>query len=89
MKLNIGLDAMGGDYAPRETVAGAVLAAKQWEGQVEFYLFGRKADIERELSSYPIQKKYSYSRLPRSNRNGRTPYQGLAQKALIEHYGWI
>lgn len=82
MKLNIGLDAMGGDYAPRETVAGAVLAAKQWEGQVEFYLFGRKADIERELSSYPIQKNIHIVDCPEVIEMGEHPTKALPKKPL-------
>ncbi|MER3442667.1 MAG: phosphate acyltransferase PlsX [Meiothermus sp.] len=45
----IALDAMGGDYAPRETVAGAVMAAK--EG-VPVVLVGQKAALEAELAKH-------------------------------------
>ncbi len=43
----IALDAMGGDFAPKETVAGALLAAK---AGVPVVLVGRKDVLEAELS---------------------------------------
>jgi glycerol-3-phosphate acyltransferase PlsX len=46
--LKIALDAMGGDLAPRETVQGACLAAKQLG--VEVVLVGDKKRIETELN---------------------------------------
>ena len=44
--MRIGIDAMGGDYAPLEAVKGASLAAKALNG-VELVLFGSKVDILR------------------------------------------
>ncbi len=46
--MRIALDAMGGDFAPHETVRGACLAAK--ELGVEIILVGDSEDIESELS---------------------------------------
>ncbi len=46
--IKIGVDAFGGDYAPKEPVAGAVLAAKE-NPRIHIILIGRKKDIEREL----------------------------------------
>jgi phosphate acyltransferase len=43
----IALDAMGGDHAPREIVAGALLAAREYP--VEIVLVGREEDVRREL----------------------------------------
>ena len=45
----IALDAMGGDFAPRATVAGALLALRELEPAHSLLLVGRTADIEREL----------------------------------------
>ncbi|HVT46035.1 MAG TPA: phosphate acyltransferase PlsX [Thermoanaerobaculia bacterium] len=45
----IAVDAMGGDFAPRETVQGAVLAAREYA--VPILLVGRQEDIQRELSA--------------------------------------
>ena len=49
----IAVDAMGGDYAPKETVEGAVWAAHDYNVPIE--LVGREDDIKRELDR--ISKK--------------------------------
>ena len=46
--MKIGLDAMGGDDAPRETVAGAILAAREFG--VEMVLVGQEDKIRAELA---------------------------------------
>jgi len=46
--LRIAVDAMGGDHAPRELVAGAVDAARK-DSALEITLVGREADIQSEL----------------------------------------
>ena len=48
-EMRIALDAMGGDHAPRETVKGAVAAAR--EHGVEVVLVGRNGAIEAELKA--------------------------------------
>jgi glycerol-3-phosphate acyltransferase PlsX len=48
--MNIALDVMGGDNAPREIVAGAILAARQYDLTVS--LVGRPDVIERELGRH-------------------------------------
>ncbi len=48
----IALDAMGGDYAPAETVAGAVEAARRG---VDVVLVGRQQTLEMELSKHGTQ----------------------------------
>jgi glycerol-3-phosphate acyltransferase PlsX len=47
MERPVAVDAMGGDFAPAETVAGAVLAAR--ELRVPIHLVGREPDIRAEL----------------------------------------
>jgi glycerol-3-phosphate acyltransferase PlsX len=49
--MRIVLDAMGGDYAPREVVAGAVEAARLYG--VEIVLVGREEEVRAELRRYP------------------------------------
>jgi phosphate acyltransferase len=48
--MKIILDAMGGDDAPREIVAGAVLAAREFG--IEVVLVGREAAIKAELAKH-------------------------------------
>lgn len=43
--MRIGLDAMGGDYAPKAVVEGAILAQKELSNEDTIVLFGRSADI--------------------------------------------
>jgi glycerol-3-phosphate acyltransferase PlsX len=47
----IAIDAMGGDYAPKEIVAGTVEAARTLKGISKLFLVGDEAAIRRELSS--------------------------------------
>ena len=50
MKMRIAIDAMGGDYAPHETVKGAVLAAKEFAEDSDILLIGDKDAIRDRLS---------------------------------------
>ena len=45
--MKIAIDAMGGDFGPRVTVAGAVSASREFE--IEVLLVGRESQIKREL----------------------------------------
>jgi phosphate acyltransferase len=50
--MRIAVDAMGGDYAPREIVAGTIEAARQY-GQIEkLYLVGDENAIRNEFKAY-------------------------------------
>ena len=49
-RIRIAVDAMGGDYAPGETVKGAVYAAQK--GDVEIILAGPLSVLEGELAKY-------------------------------------
>ncbi len=43
--MRIGLDAMGGDFAPKAVVEGAILAQKELSEEDKIVLFGRSVDI--------------------------------------------
>lgn len=49
-ELRIAVDAMGGDFAPREVVAGAVEAARAFPHITKLYLVGEEAAIRAELA---------------------------------------
>ena len=51
MDVTVALDAMGGDYAPKETVSGAVEAVKEFS-QISVILVGREAEINEELKNH-------------------------------------
>ncbi|MEI6322024.1 MAG: phosphate acyltransferase PlsX [bacterium] len=48
--MRIALDAMGGDYAPVNTVAGAVMALKEYPQVTRLFLTGDETAIKAELS---------------------------------------
>lgn len=49
--MKIAIDAMGGDYAPKAIVEGAVLAAREYG--VEIILVGQEERVHAELGKYP------------------------------------
>lgn len=50
--MRIAIDAMGGDFAPRQNVSGAVSAARRSKGRLEIVLVGDKVQIQNELSRH-------------------------------------
>jgi len=50
--MRIAVDAMGGDFAPREIVAGAVTAARDLKHIKTLYLVGDRTAIEAELAKH-------------------------------------
>ena len=50
--MRIAIDAMGGDFAPREIVKGAVEAARGLPGIETLFLVGDEATIKKELALY-------------------------------------
>jgi glycerol-3-phosphate acyltransferase PlsX len=51
--MRIALDAMGGDFAPKEIVAGAVEAAARLERVTQILLVGNEKAIRDELAAFP------------------------------------
>jgi glycerol-3-phosphate acyltransferase PlsX len=51
--MNIALDVMGGDHAPQEIIAGAVLAAREYG--VTVTLVGPPEVIKKELAKHSTQ----------------------------------
>jgi len=56
--MRIAIDAMGGDYAPFETVKGAILAAREYENDVTIVLIGDEVvineNLAQEKSHFPL-----------------------------------
>ncbi len=47
------LDAMGGDFAPKNEVQGAVAAVRTLGSRLQLTLVGREADLKAELAAFP------------------------------------
>ena len=54
--MRIGIDIMGGDYAPEKIVKGVLLAKEEFRDKTELVLFGDKKKIENLLSLYNTNK---------------------------------
>lgn len=52
--MNIGLDMMGGDYAPLEAVKGAAAYIQQDDTHLHLTLIGDESAIKKHLTDYPI-----------------------------------
>jgi len=50
--MKIGLDMMGGDFAPAEAVKGAVAFLSENNNDIEIIMFGDKSDIDAELTKF-------------------------------------
>ena len=50
--MRIAVDAMGGDYAPREIVAGTIEAARRFDRITKLYLVGDEDAIRREYEAF-------------------------------------
>lgn len=50
--MRISIDAMGGDFAPQEIVAGTLLAAEKLQGIDKLFLVGNETAIRAELSKH-------------------------------------
>jgi len=79
--MKIGLDIMGGDFAPEATLAGAFLASKQMDSDVELVLIGDKNKIEEtlEVEDYP-KDFFDIVHAEMSIENGENPAKAFAKK---------
>ncbi|WP_031515293.1 phosphate acyltransferase PlsX [Desulfofalx alkaliphila] len=76
--MRIALDAMGGDYAPVETVKGALLAAE--ELQVEIILVGDGPVIENELKGNSVNGLVSIEHAPEAIGMDENPASAVRKK---------
>lgn len=78
--MRIAVDAMGGDYAPREVVAGAVLAAGL-ESVETLYLVGDESEIRAELAGLgAISPKIQIRHASEVVEMGEAPAQAVRRK---------
>lgn len=79
--MKIGLDIMGGDFAPEATLAGAFLASKQMDSGVELVLIGNKDKIEKSAEAQGYSKDFfEIVHAEGSIENGENPAKAFAKK---------
>jgi len=80
-RIRIGLDAMGGDYAPAEAIHGAFLATQQSEfANVDIVLIGEIAIINENLSSLGITHSFEVVDAPDTIGMSEHPTKAVSQK---------
>jgi glycerol-3-phosphate acyltransferase PlsX len=62
----IALDAMGGDFAPQATVAGALLALAELDPRHTLQLVGRTSVVGEQLDALLLEPQYESLRAHRS-----------------------
>ena len=84
--IRIALDAMGGDHAPAETVAGAVQAAREFG--LDVVLVGRPEELQRELAKHntaglalPVEPAASV--IPMDEHNPSTVWRRQKDSSLV------
>ena len=55
--MKIGIDIMGGDFAPQKSIHGTILALKELPKNTEIFLFGKEDAIQSELNNYSVDQK--------------------------------
>lgn len=79
--MKIGIDIMGGDYAPVETVAGAVQALRELPENVRLVLIGDAAVIESELGKHGVSpSSFEIVDAPEVIGMGEHPTKAFQQK---------
>ena len=51
-KIRIGIDIMGGDFAPNKTIEGSILAANDLSQNIQLVLIGDETKILKELKHF-------------------------------------
>ena len=54
--MKIGIDIMGGDYSPKKTVHGAILAKNELPNNISLVFFGQKEKIISELKKHNVSE---------------------------------
>ncbi|MBP6410012.1 MAG: phosphate acyltransferase PlsX [Pseudarcicella sp.] len=78
--MKIGIDAMGGDFAPQSIVEGIVLASKEVAKDVAIVLIGNKLAIQEELDKYVYQANITIVEANEVIEMGEHPVKALQNK---------
>lgn len=79
--MKIAIDVLGGDFAPKAPIAGAILAKKELGSNVELHLLGDEATIRQELESSGAKAdQFKIVHAPDCIGMGEHPTRALGQK---------
>lgn len=79
--MKIGVDIMGGDFAPEATVAGAILASKELNSNTELVLIGNQERIQEVLAknNHPTDQ-FHIIHAEDAIQNGENPAKAFSKK---------
>jgi glycerol-3-phosphate acyltransferase PlsX len=80
-KVRIGIDIMGGDFAPSATIEGSVLALHSLANNVELVLIGDESIIKKEVEKHQVDSnKFTIVHAPDNIEMGEHPTKALVKK---------
>jgi len=80
-KVRIGIDIMGGDFAPSETIEGSILALSALAKDVSLVLIGDQDLISRELQKHKVNtQSFEIVHAPDTIEMGEHPTKALVKK---------
>src|SRR4051812_35353079 len=78
--MNIGIDMMGGDYAPLEAVIGLNLFLPEWKTPVKLFLFGEESAVSSLIGNQLPADLYSIVHAPQVIGMHEHPTKALKEK---------
>jgi phosphate acyltransferase len=91
--MRIGLDVMGGDFAPEATIAGAILAQKELPETDRIVLFGDESIIKEQLLAQGSDPAlFHIAHAPEVIGMGEQPTKAFAQKpesSIAKGFRWL
>ncbi|MFO8234534.1 MAG: phosphate acyltransferase PlsX [Bacteroidales bacterium] len=79
--MRIGIDIMGGDFAPKTTILGAILAYEELPSDIQLVLIGDKSQIESHLQKNNYQPGgFEIIHADETIGNGENPAKAFARK---------
>lgn len=77
--MRLALDAMGGDYAPKETIEGAILASERLKDETTIFLIGQEDLISPHIPEN-LKQKIQVVHAPEAIGMGEHPVKALSAK---------
>ena len=88
--MRIGIDIMGGDYAPNKTVEGAILANENLPNNIKLVLFGNKNNILIRVKKINYDKNvFDIINCSEVIKMDEHPTKAIKQKPKFEHFCWV
>src|SRR5690606_41856166 len=79
--MKIGLDVLGGDFAPKSTIQGAIEAQKMLQNDQQIGLFGDEAEIRKDIEAAGVDASlFEYVHAPENISMHDHPTKAITQK---------